>query len=316
MGSGYKGIIIPQEIIIVENYEHQGFVVPSGNERVLETAMRWAERMVYPDEGTWEDRQAKAYKFEGIQHRYENGHFRMKLNESAGYSYNGGKLSFWNCDITAPDGRTYLVGINQDLLCNLLMNCTLVKGKVQEELWLGRQQNNTGLYTEQMDDFKQAQLEVKQKEEMKSKTKNYKPGDLVGTLTKDFIYVGEFSKTKNYWYTYDYSGPSYNSRLVVSSNTENVGEKFHLYLERYKYYHSDDYGYRLEVRDKKSSYTLKEQGYKPDISFESVKQYFIENSIYYYLIQLLQFEKNVLSVSEMQELLQNCTSNKEIICIQ
>lgn len=314
MGTQYRGIVIPEEVIIVENHGHQGFVVPSGNTKVLETALNWAEQMIYPSEGTWEEKMSKAYKFEGIQNKYKNGHFRMRLSESADNSWNGGKLSFWNCNITAPDGKTYLVGINQDLLCSLLMNCTLIKGEVQEELWLGKQQGNTGLYTEDMEDFKQAQLEVKQKEEMKSKTKKYSVGDLVGTLTKDYIYLGEYTKIKNYRYTYDYSyGPD--PRLVIHRcNDEDVGKKFHLYLERYNYYYSDGYGYRLEVRDKKSSYCVKERGFKNCISLEEIKQEFIDNKHYYYLSNLLEFFDPTPSEEEVKEMFQKCTP-RTVICL-
>ena len=313
MGTSYKGIIIPENIIIVENKTGQGFVVPEGNDKVLQTAMNWASSMIYPDEGTWEERRDNAIKFDGIQHKYKNGHFKMRLNQSAGYSYNGGKLSFWNCDIIAPDGKTYLVGINQELLCNLLSNCTLVKGEVQEDLWLGKQQGNTGLYTEDMEDFKQAQLEVQAKEDMKSKTKKYNPGDLVGTLTKDFIYIGEYIKTKNYSYHYDYSGRSYESRIALHSSDAGVGKKYHLYLERYRVYHSDSFGYRIEVRDKKSSYTIKEPNCMKDISIDTCQKIFEEDKSYYYLIELLQFKQPMIPIEDLRNVVQACISKDVVI---
>ena len=314
MESSYKGIIIPNKIIIVENKDGQGFVVPYENEKVLQTAMNWASSMIYPQEGTWEEKRAKAVKFEGIQHVYDNGHFKMKLNESAGYSYNGGKLSFWNCDIIAPDGKTYLVGINQELLCSLLSNCTCIKGEIQEELWLGKQQGNTGLYTEYMEDFKQAQLEVQAKEDMKSKTKKYNPGDLVGTLTKDFIYLGEYTKNKNYSFYYDYSGPTYETRIALRSNYSNdTGKNFYLYLERYQTY-SGDYDYRLEIRDKKSSYAIKKTNYKENITLTECEEMLLESKNWYNLIPLMQFRNVIIPIEDLRNLVQTCTS-KEVICI-
>ena len=222
-----KSITIPEDIIIVENYEHQGYVVLPDKPSMLESAMNWAHRWVYDYSiKGWEEREKSAVEFFGIQNRYKNGQFRLKLCESANNSWNGGKLSFWNCTITAPDGKDFLIGINQELLCNLLQSCTVVKGVVQEDVWLGRQKNNTGVYTVNMEDFIQAKEEIKLKTVFSDKTSSYVVGDIVGTLTKQYVYAGVIYEHYTTYTSYDYNIHSY---LTELSKCKDITAK-HLYI--------------------------------------------------------------------------------------
>ena len=190
-----KSITIPNEIIIVENSSKQGYVVPPDKPNILESAIRWADGYVYDYSITdWKECETKAVKWSGAehQHQYTNGKFKLKLCKSADNSWNGGKLSFWNCWIIAPDNKEFLIGINQELLCNLLQNCTVINGEVQEDIYLGRQKNNTGVYTKSMPDFIHATKEKELKSKYKTtKTNKYIPGDIVGTPTVEYVYLGE-----------------------------------------------------------------------------------------------------------------------------
>ena len=226
----YKGIKVPKKVIIVEctrvsesgDFWHgrtvnQGYVVDADNEKMLETAKSWASwsgrddhireeyfkhkeaRGIKRYDWNNEDEEEKALNkkwedsythHEGVLHEYENGNFKIALSEAAGGSSQGGKLSFWNCVITAPDGKEFLVGINQDLLLHLLMATTAVKGEIQETIWLGRVKGTqVGAFTEDMEEFKQAiQDEIVR---TTPRTSKYVPGDIVSTGGSDLLYLGE-----------------------------------------------------------------------------------------------------------------------------
>ena len=220
----YKGIKIYDKVTIVEkttvveggyNWHgrtvNQGYVVDSGNTKMLETALKWAKWVWSDQELTnqyWEIRnkfgsssqeaiealdkcQAAKKEMLGIVHEYTNGQFEIALDEAAGSSSQGGKLSFWNCVITAPDGNSFLIGINSELLLHLMMTTTLVNGKCQEKVWLGRiGGTQVGVFTEDMEDFKQAKLDEQQRQAVKSSSSKYNAGDIIKTLTEKELYLG------------------------------------------------------------------------------------------------------------------------------
>lgn len=187
MSDKYKGIKIPEEIIIVEKYNKQGYVVlPGGN---LDNALYWAKHT----EGKWVDgKWTIVAEHTGIVHTYKNGNFNISLYDSANGSSQGGKLSFWNCTIHAPDGKDFIIGINSDLLFKLMMNSTIINGDVQNKVWLGKEKNNTGVYFEHMEDFKQARKEdvIRSAE----KSNKYEPLDIVANLEDKEVYLGKFPK--------------------------------------------------------------------------------------------------------------------------
>ena len=217
----YKGIKIYDKVIIVErtcvteggyNWRgrtvNQGYVVDINNKKMLETATNWAKWTKYPDSDEffgkgnhyWSDgvtkEQKEAYDaakvdMPGIIHEYENGNFEITLDEAAGGSSQGGKLSFWNCVIKAPDGKVFLVGINSELLLHLMMATTLEKGTCKEKVWLGRiGGTQVGVFTPEMEDFKQAKLDEAQRQATKQASSKYIPGDIVKTLYEKDLYLG------------------------------------------------------------------------------------------------------------------------------
>ena len=175
----YGGLKITEEIIIVENDNGQGYVVEPGNEDMLETAKSWAN-------GWHKDREC-------FIHTYKNGEFDFELVEAADTSYSSGKLSFWNCNITAPDGKTFLIGISSDLLLCLLKQNTFVNGKLDKKVYLGREKVKVGAFTHNMEEFTQAHEDENRRQTMKTakKSNKYVPGDIVSTLTTKNAYLGE-----------------------------------------------------------------------------------------------------------------------------
>lgn len=211
----YQNVKIPEEIIIVEkpiqyswyqskaNGMHQGYVVDANNKKMLETALNWAKGTTYDEsllEGKnwWEcsEELKKAYRatakeVEGIQHKYTNGNFKLRIIDSADNSSQGGKLSFWNCGITCPDGLELLVGINADILLELLITNTFVNGVCPTKVWLGRVKGTqVGAFSENMELFEQAKKDEATRRANAAAGSNYKPGALVSNLTNTEIYIG------------------------------------------------------------------------------------------------------------------------------
>ena len=243
-----KSIFIPEEIIIVQNKSKQGYVVLPGKENMLESALRWAKEYTYD----YSTEKKEATLYEGTVHKYKNGQFKLKLCESAANSWNGGKLSFWNCIIVAPDNEEFLIGINQELLCNLLQNCTLINGEVQQLVWLGKQRNNTGVYTELMPDFIQATEELKIKAAFKSKTTKYNVGDIVGSPSKLAVYAGEIYNHYSMETTYDWNVHSY----VVDVEKLDKPEKYHLFIPYEDGELAPDWTFSDNIKRKKTPHTV------------------------------------------------------------
>lgn len=202
----YKGIKIPKDIIIVEKipYEeteiHQAYVVEDGNENQLESAKGWAKTIRYEKDSH------KSQVIEGICHKYKNGKFYIKLKESADRSSQGGKLSFWNCIITCPDKKEFLIGINADILVEFILNNTLEFDECDEPVYFGRVSGNVGVFTKNMPSYKQFLADEKQRDDCKKATTKYEVGDVVKTLTTESLYLGTTKQRFSYGTDYIWGG--------------------------------------------------------------------------------------------------------------
>lgn len=204
-----KIINIPNKIIIVENSEGQGYIVTKPEQ--LQSAKNWGDGYIYGQGDTCAERTANGHKFDAIINEYDNGKFLLEIKEAAQYSSNNGKLSFWNCNIIAPDDKEYLIGINSEVLCELIKHITLVNGKSKEWVYLGRSGNQQGAYTEDCPDYKLYldQVKIKEKNQKEATTK-YDIGDVVGTMTTQYLYLGPIYEQYNLTETYEFV--NYNGR--------------------------------------------------------------------------------------------------------
>lgn len=201
----YKGIKIEEDVIIVErqNENHQGYLVCKDNKNQLESALGWGKCSVpvLDKDGNNVKEQINGYTrckyqmLDGIVHEYKNGQFTFSLSESADRSSQGGKLSFWNCNITAPDGKKFLIGINSECLIQLLKHNTFVNGVCQNKVWLGRIKNNVGAFTENMEEFEQGKKDKAIRET--KKTSKYDVGAIL--IPSNKVYCGKFFKTFDIW---------------------------------------------------------------------------------------------------------------------
>lgn len=179
--------------------ECQGFLVDSKNKKQLDAALKWGTSYQY-EYTTNEDGQriwTDTHEVKPEQHTYENKGFTLELSEAAEQSSQGGKLSFWNCWITAPDGKRFLIGIAANLLLDVLKSCDVKNGVVQEPLMFARCKGGVGMLSESMKSYKDAvNDEYQRKNKSTGKTTKHKIGYVYETLTQKNLYAGDFYK----WY--------------------------------------------------------------------------------------------------------------------
>lgn len=109
-------------IIVYKLYSNKAFVVDIDNENQISIAIHWAVGY---------DQKTKPKMIET-----ENKDFSFEIIDSADNSYNGGKLSFWMCRIEKDGIEPFEVGINADLLVDMIRESTLINGKAQEKVFL------------------------------------------------------------------------------------------------------------------------------------------------------------------------------------
>ena len=184
------------EIIYTDDY--QGFIVDSKNKKQLETAIRWGTHTKYHYEEVNGKRTCTgSTEIPPEQYTYDNKGFTLELSEAAEQSSQGGKLSFWNCWITAPDGKRFLIGIDANLLLDVLKSCDVKNGIVQESLMFARCKGGVGMLSESMSSYKDAvNDEYQRKNKSTGKTTKHKIGYFYETLTQKNLYAGDFYR----WY--------------------------------------------------------------------------------------------------------------------
>ena len=117
---------------------------------MLNTALEWAHNIEYVydenDNVIYENSKPKVIEYPGIVHKYKNGTFEFIIYDSADGSSQGGKLSFWTAIIKTPDKKEFRIGINADILLDLLKYNTFVNGICSNKVWLGRIKGNRVKY--------------------------------------------------------------------------------------------------------------------------------------------------------------------------
>ena len=214
MADGYTGWKLLDKVTIVAKkmlaYDYktgsttdtgnvQGYLVDPSNKKQLENARQWGTVTTWEyftnEEGHRSVRDKTEYKPE--EYTYDNDGFTLELHNSAGGSSQGGKLSFWNCWITAPDGHRFLIGIAADLLLDVLKSSTVINGVVQDKLMFARCNGGVGMLSKSMDSYKNAVNDMAIKKKMsKGKTSKHQIGHIYETTTEKNIYFGKFYR----WY--------------------------------------------------------------------------------------------------------------------
>lgn len=186
-----------------ERWTFNGYVVEHGDKKALESAKDWARVRDYAKNSD----DPTAYTEPNI-HTFENEGFTVKVLKSAGGSSQGGRLSFLACEVE-KDGIKFVIGVNDELLVDLIRNSTIVKGVVQEKVLFVRKAGRPGFIHEGMEAYAEANADMKQKSDLKKakKTKKWELGGVYSTLTQTDVCLGEVWDTmEEYQVEESYSG--------------------------------------------------------------------------------------------------------------
>lgn len=233
----YQGYKLIDEIMLIcraeaeheESYSRtsheylQAYLVDPSNKKQLESARYWAKWTEYGpqhrnEEGKWV--RDWEIQHDPVEFTFANNGFELELKDCAGGSSQGGKLSFWNC-LVSKDGNTFMIGINSDMLLNLLKNATFINGKCQDSLIFITQKGRVGMTTEGSETYQQC---IKDKELLvtmkKKQTSKFTFGDKISTATINEAYLGTI--TKYYDLTIDHGDRyyQYDSKLRYCTLTK------------------------------------------------------------------------------------------------
>lgn len=209
----YKGYKLLDKIILVcreeasregscgansgNNY-YQAYLVDPANNKQRESARQWARWIEYApwvkDENDKWVREDYEINHEPVEFEFENNGFTLELLDCAGGSSQGGKLSFWNC-LVKKDDKTFKIGINSDMLLDLLKNATFDKGVCQSKLIFITQNGKVGMTAEGSETYKQCVADRELKNTLKaSQVSKFEFGDILKTTTLEEVYLGTMTK--------------------------------------------------------------------------------------------------------------------------
>ena len=124
----------------------------------------------------------------------DNVGFNFQIVSAAGNSYSqGGKLSFWVCIMDKEGVEPFSVGINSDLLADLILESNIYKGAVKEKVFFARKNSQLGVLHEAMPSYQALLNDQKIKNDLsKNKTSKWRIGYSYSTPTKTDVYLGLF----------------------------------------------------------------------------------------------------------------------------
>jgi hypothetical protein len=190
-----------------ERYDFTGYIVDHGDKEALEKAKDWTRVRAW-------DGVKREYGevYEPKVYTFDNKGFTATILMSAGGSSQGGRLSFWRCEVE-KDGVKFTIGVNDAILADLIKNSDLSKGVVKEKVMFARKAGQPGLIHEKMDAYKDATADMAHKSVMKSakKTSKWEIGGIYSSITMTDICIGEVwdtmeeykEKSSSYYRYYD-----------------------------------------------------------------------------------------------------------------
>lgn len=203
MSREYNGWKLLDKIIIVKtannHYKYgcpQGYVVDPSNKKQLESAKSWGGNTIYErdENGNYvKDANGNYVKhYEGAEIvETSNCDFKLTLLDCAGGSSQGGKLSFWNCLIEKDDDK-YVIGINSELLLELMLQSTFKNGVCDKKICFARKNGNVGALHTGMTQYKDALNDTALRKDVSTKkTTKWQIGSNYITLNNNDFYLGE-----------------------------------------------------------------------------------------------------------------------------
>ena len=168
-----------------ENFS--GYIFAVGDESGKEKAVEWARHY----ENRY-DKDKETIIIEPDVYEFHNEGFTVTILDSAGGSSQGGRLSFWKCRVE-KDGASFIVGVNDAILADLIRHSDIKNGTVQQKVMFARRGGQPGFIHKEMEAYKEAMADMQKKAEMKTakKTTKWEIGGVYSTLTQKSICVGE-----------------------------------------------------------------------------------------------------------------------------
>ena len=194
-----------------DNMEYNGkkypkaYIAETKNKKAIESGIKWAK-------GYYSNPTAPKVV------ETDNNDFSFQIISAAGNSWQGGKLSFWMCLMEKKGINPFAVGINADILCDLILETVMNKGKTDEKVFFARKNGQLGVLHKNMSSYQELLKDEQLKKDVaKKKTTKWKIGYKYQTLTTDDIMFGMFSKIVSF--DYDNNGyycPGRHSQLTIS----------------------------------------------------------------------------------------------------
>ena len=175
------------------------FMVDPSVKGSKESGIRWAKNNYYsrnlPDEEIYDYVET------------DNDHFKLRICEAADGSSQGGKLSFWTCILEKEGIPPFTIGINADLLAELILDSTFENGKCVQEVTLARKNGQMGALHEGMRAYDDmiSDLNKKRAVESAEKTSKWEPGYVYQSMTKKGLCIGklpQIAKMEAHYTTY------------------------------------------------------------------------------------------------------------------
>lgn len=204
---------------------YQAYLVDPSSKSQLDSARAWAKWTEFGpsyknDKGKWTRDWEINHK--PAEFTFDNDGFTLELLDCAGGSSQGGKLSFWNC-LVKKDGKTFKIGINSEMLLNLLKDADFNKGVCQSSLIFITQKGRVGLTVKDSETYKQCIRDRDLKKKFGSEaTSKFAFGDLLKTATLKEVYLGtltqyftiDIGRNADHWY-HRYNLPDLSECTVI-----------------------------------------------------------------------------------------------------
>lgn len=166
-----------------KNYP-KAYVAETKNKKAVESGISWAKGWNYTTRKQIDPKIVET----------DNKDFSFQIISAAGNSWQGGKLSFWMCLMEKNGIKPFAVGINADILCDLILETVMNKGKTDEKVFFARKNGQLGVLHENMPSYQELLKDEQLKKDMqKGKTTKWKIGYTYKTLTQEDIMLGVFS---------------------------------------------------------------------------------------------------------------------------
>lgn len=167
----------------------KAYIAETKNKKTIESGIKWAESYEWS-----KDYKTKTHREPAIVET-DNKDFSFQIISAAGNSWSqGGKLSFWMCLMEKDGVEPFAVGINADLLCDLILETTMYNGVTKEKVFFARKKTQLGVLHENMPSYQALLKDEETKKNFKvGKTAKWKPGYAYDSLTQSDVMFGQFS---------------------------------------------------------------------------------------------------------------------------